>query len=55
MFAVSQIPETVMKCDVVEGQMKLKYDRLYKQKCAYKLWLGGTADNDFEQQKLSKG
>lgn len=55
MFAVSQIPQTVMKCDVVVGQMKLKYDRLYKHKRAYKLWLGGTADNDFEQQKLSKG
>lgn len=55
MFAVSQIPQTVMKCDVVAGEMKLKYDRLYKHKRAYKLWLGGTADNDFEQQKPSKG
>jgi len=33
MFAVSQIPQTLMKCDVVAGQMKLKYDIVQTQMC----------------------
>lgn len=39
MLAVSQIPQTGMKRDVVVGHMKLKYDRLYKHKSAHKLSL----------------
>lgn len=54
MFAVSQIPQTGMKWDVVVGHTKLKYDRLYKHKSAHKLSLWGRVDNDFEQQKVVK-
>lgn len=54
MFVVSQVLQTWMKCELVAGKMKLKYDSWYKNKPMYKLSLEAKLTMTLSNKKLSK-
>lgn len=54
MFAVSQVLQTWMKCELVAGKMKLKYDSWYKNKPVYKLSLKAKLTMTLSNKKAVK-